>query len=75
MMLKIVRSKGWTNYAELLERRWMASAYHPMAPVNLRRPLEEVPEVSINKKSRDEEARADFELGLDSLRVASITKE
>ena len=64
-MLKDVYSEGWTNYAELLKTRWMVPANHPMARVNLRRPLEEVPEVSTNRKSGDEEARAGIELGLD----------
>jgi hypothetical protein len=73
MMRKVVRCKGWITHAELLRTRWIILIYDPMAPVNLRRPLEEVAEVSTNKISRDEEARADFELGLDLLRLASIT--
>jgi hypothetical protein len=65
MMLKIVYSEGWTNYAEVLKARWMVPTNHPMALVNLRKPLEEVPEISTNKESKDERARAYFELGLD----------
>jgi hypothetical protein len=63
MMWKVVRSEGWTEYAELLKTRWKVPSNHPMAPV--RRPLQETTKSSVNGLSGDDETEADFEEGLD----------
>jgi hypothetical protein len=68
MMVRLLRNKGWTNYAELLRRRWKVPRSHPMAPFTpgaLKVPFGEVAEVSTNTISRNEEAGAEFEVRLD----------